>query len=215
MGLMRWLNRNRLAAMEDDEPAEEEAATTAAAPPETLYRLLSRLDTTYVDDGDEPVRFERHEVRGLRFPDGQVVVCDPLASRGGPDPVAQVDPEQDHVVEVIAARRGDADDTRNAFALLRLRESEPVSWSIEFDFRVDTATACFASRQALDALEDAEPLVDALDARLQVLHEGVAAFATGYGDGWYGCWLGADAEGQAVVILTPFDIVSASVAPAP
>ena len=101
-----------------------------------------------------------------------------------------------------------------------------------FGYGVDSGTGCFAAPEALAelgaALDDhyratrsyQDPLMKALEAADEptwsraVLdygsHGNVVAFSTGFGDGFYTTHWGLDARGDAVCLITDFDLVYAA-----
>jgi len=135
----------------------------------------------------------------------------------------------------------DTKQSRGAAAILRFSVASPVSWerarTVEDDdlemtgYGVDSATGCFLDSSALaivateleptrqweQRIEEAleiTPDDDWFSANIAVSQSpptNAIAFSTGFGDGLYASWFGLDADGNAVCLLTDFEVVDTEV----
>jgi hypothetical protein len=186
---------------------------------------------------DEPLRsragsfvLRRHAVGELLFPTGRVIACDPLVDPGAAPLDIALPAERGRVELSVAHFDGGPDaspaDQRVAFAALRFGDQAVATWTELAGYPVDSGTGGFLDPAAAAALSEwarrdpawFEVLLAALQSsyvdtwswvRLEI--EGgphvMAAFSTGFGDGWYPTWAGRDAGGVLACLVTDFGIV--------
>ena len=181
----------------------------------------------------------RHDSGSLLLPTGRIVACDPSVISGEEEAFVRTVPPGSYPVSLVLA--ADAEQTRVAAAILRFNDASPVSWerarTVEDDdlemtgYGVDSATGCFLDSSALSivateleptgqweqrieqALEVA-PDDDWFSANIAVSQSpptNAIAFSSGFGDGLYASWFGLDAAGNAVCLLTDFEVVDTEV----
>lgn len=177
----------------------------------------------------------RHDSGSLLLPTGRIVACDPSVISGEEEAFVRTVPPGSHPVSLVLA--ADAEQTRVAAAIVRFSDASPVSWerarTVEDDdlemtgYGVDSATGCFLDSSALaivateleptgqwdqlieEALEVA-PDDEWFSANVPVSQSpptNAIAFSSGFGDGLYASWFGLDASGNAVCLLTDFEVV--------
>ena len=177
----------------------------------------------------------RHDLGPLLLPTGRVVACDPSVISGEEEAFVRMVPPGSYPASLVLAT--DTEQARVAAAILRFSDASPVSWerarTVEDDdlemtgYGVDSATGCFLDSSALaivateleptglweqrieEALEVA-PDDDWFSANIAVSQSpptNAIAFSTGFGDGLYASWFGLDVAGNAVCLLTDFEVV--------
>ena len=187
-----------------------------------MLDLHTVFEATEASDGDRTVSLRVVPV-GRLTTSGWIVARDPLA--GDAAPFARRFAPGVHEVELLLETA--QDDTRVALARVVFSREAPVGFELAlregedvralapgqlFGFGVDAGTACFC-----DASEDANPnaLLADLEAHMATtwswavaLDEGgghrMVAFSSGYGDGIYSSWVGLDASGEPVCLVTDF-----------
>ena len=183
----------------------------------------------------------RHDSGSLLLPTGRVVACDPSVISGEEEAFVRMVPPGSYPASLVLAT--DTEQARVAAAILRFSDASPVSWerarTVEDDdlemtgYGVDSATGCFLDSSALaivateleptgqweqrieEALEVA-PDDDWFSANIAVSQSpptNAIAFSTGFGDGLYASWFGLDAAGNAVCLLTDFEVVDTEARP--
>jgi hypothetical protein len=169
----------------------------------------------------------RVEPLGTIVHDGILVACDPFS--GTPTAFARQFPAGSHAVEALVQRRNN--DERVALARVVFSPAVPVTFEHatrgdedirmlapgqHFGYGVDAGTGCFAAADCL--LEDPDDS-DALAAQFEADRRitwgtgrshprgdghGLVAFSSGYGDGIYASYVGLDAAGNPVCLVTDF-----------
>ena len=145
---------------------------------------------------------------------GRVAVCDPYAIK---DELRWVD----NVVNgkwqgsVILQDERPFDNYRVAILLAEAKNGNPATPWEQQDFRipVECATVCICNAQTfLSEANSDNNRFQRLCCRLAsrrcgggIFKWGVAS-STGYGDGFYACWVRRDRDGKAVAILVDFDL---------
>ena len=196
-----------------------------------LTRLLS--DAPAVRTRYGTARLECRTIGDLHLPSGRVVACDALVEPALPPFARAVAPGSYPVWLSIAHLPGD--DQRIAAAWLRLAEGLAEQWEPALleglpdqrdpAYGVDSGTGAFLSAEAAPLLASrldddfAEEAAAAMQAQYADTREWailpapgaaglhVALFSSGMGDGAYSSYWGFDAGGQAVCLLTDFDMV--------
>jgi hypothetical protein len=180
---------------------------------------------------DVELRVER---LGAIVHDGILVACDPFS--GTPQAFARRFPAGAHAVEALVQREG----KNEVIALARVVFSRAVPVTFElatrgdedvrmlapgqrFGFGVDAGTACFAASE--EVVDDAgDDLAEQLEADRRIgwrsarSHprgegHGVVAFTSGYGDGIYASYVGLDAGGTPVCLVTDFRCIDVLLPP--
>jgi hypothetical protein len=222
-----------LASLADDARSAVTAASAAMSPsgapgadpwlPPAAVAALFADPAAHREPGVE--RLEVVDLAPLDVPTGRVVAGDVFLADA---PIDRALRPGRHPVRVLLAHLDQGGGAVVAAAALGEagRATGWVSPDREIDageagYPVDSGTAAFQSeglpsgeasearwQAILDALKagyDKGELWAALDA-----DDGgasVVAFASGYGDGWYPLWLGVDAAGQPVALLTEFGVL--------
>lgn len=146
---------------------------------------------------------------------------------------ATVGPGHDRIAAALLVR-SPAPVARWTMAHLPTQEPRSLTDHEFFGYAVDAGTGCFAGLAAAEATaavmhEDAGMLEDPLSRGL--LADGsapgatlvspaagvdpVAAFSSGWGDGYYPTWIGLDAHDEVVVVVTDFLLTNEPFAPRP
>ena len=177
----------------------------------------------------------RHDSGSLLLPTGRIVACDPSVISGEEEAFVRTVPPGSYPVSIVLAT--DTEQARVAAAIVRFSDASPVSWerarTVEDDdlemtgYGVDSATGCFLDSSALaivatelettgqwdqlieEALEVA-PDDEWFSANIPVSQSpptNAIAFSSGFGDGLYASWFGLDSSGNAVCLVTDFEVV--------
>jgi Protein of unknown function (DUF4241) len=179
--------------------------------------------------GMDGVQLERCSLGRVDIPDGRVYACDPLAPMDTRPLAQRLSPGQYEVVlfVLVGTEHGaaDAKTERNVAVAVICSGETAVSWELASReggpsdaaaYGVDSGTGGFMGSRAIEQLVEGEVLglavKGALDGTLGAVVSiadgvSVAAVHSGMGDGTYDTWLGRDAQGQAAVILTDFDVL--------
>lgn len=198
-------------------------------------RLASAFDrafapgfTVRVDDAEVP--FEVLDLGLLTLRSGRLVACDPLADLGD-EPFDAVLQAGRFPVRLAVIKSPDWGD-RTVFARLVLGEGPVAQWEVAcfggqdaadldegdvFGYGVDAGTGCFVDADTARALlADDEGHQAIVDAWIPEKGEGliypygdgdIAVFHSGFGDGFYGTYLGYDADGALAAVLTNFEVI--------
>jgi hypothetical protein len=181
---------------------------------------------------DSELRVER---LGTLVHDGIVVACDPFS--GSPRAFARRFPAGAHAVEALVRREGKNEVI--AFARVVFSAAVPVTFELatrgdedvrmlapgqRFGYGVDAGTACFAASESL--VDDTDDLAAQFEADRRIgwrtgrSHprgegHGLVAFTSGYGDGIYSSYVGLDAGGTPVCLVTDFRCIDVLLPPVP
>ena len=235
---MGLFDRLRHIPMPDDEP-EPEPAPDEFFEPEELYERSGSIGRPFVSHRRTVTMLAR-PAGELELPSGRLAACDPYFARDTSPFNVTVAPGR-YPVELRVARFEDSGDQRVAAAIMRLREGEPVafeearadSWPTDplppgdfYGFPVDSATACLASPEALEAFAEAldgdpapgedDLLMCATEptyvhtwtwANLDLGRANLIAFSSGFGDGVYPLYWGRDASGEIVCAMCDLQVL--------
>lgn len=199
--------------------------------PFDLFSIFA--DRRFGDDIE--LRLER---LGTLVHDGILVACDPFS--GSPQAFARGFPAGAHAVEALVRR----ENKNEVIALARVVFSPTVPVTFElatrgdedvrmlapgqrFGYGVDAGTACFAASEGLvDAADDNDDLAAQFEADRRIgwrtarSHprgegHGLVAFTSGHGDGIYSSYIGLDAAGTPVCLVTDFRCIDVLLPPTP
>ena len=227
---MGLFDRLRHLPIPDDEP---EAEPDEFLEPAELYELSGGAGRVFVSHRRRVTMLAR-PAGELALPSGVLVACDPYFARDTSPFNVTLTPGR-YPVELRVAQFEDPADQRVAAVIVRLREGQPVtfeearadSWPTDplppgdfYGFPVDSATACLASPEALEAFAaalDADPLPGEDDllmramapsyvptwswANVELGGANLIAFSSGFGDGVYPLYWGRDASGDIVCAM--------------
>jgi hypothetical protein len=196
--------------------------------PFDLFSIFA--DRRFGDDSE--LRIER---LGTIVHDGILVACDPFS--GSPEAFARRFPAGAHAVEALVQRA----NKNEMIALARVVFSPAVPVTFElatrgdedvrmlapgqhFGYGVDAGTACFAASE--DLVDDNDDLAAQFEADRRIgwrtarghprgAGHGVVAFSSGYGDGIYSSYVGLDAAGTPVCLVTDFRCIDVLLPPVP
>jgi hypothetical protein len=190
----------------------------------------------HADEGPMPVTL--HQLGRMVFPLGQLVVADPYLLGAHPRPIAQTlrDTPYDVVAADLEITLGHhrtaagilvgGDGPVVSWEYARCAGARPgLRWDSYLGYGVDSGVGCFVG---VPAAKRIGPVLEADDGRLQdrlsrtlfgeeepvglvvevVAGMPLAAFPSGWGDGCYPTWLGLDAAGEVVVVVTDFMVVT-------
>lgn len=185
---------------------------------------------------DATVNFYGITIGKLKIVSGTIVACDPGHIDEYGIPFTQVFPKGEYPVqlaianveneEAIAFARinfSDAPVERWELALQEGQSPLPVGGNKMHGYSVDLGVGMFADQEASKAV-DKTKLTD-LDAELYLemdkhYHNGwrytmhhfgqhnLAVFSSGFGDGYYGSYIGFDAQGSPCRLVTDFNVVN-------
>ena len=198
-------------------------------------RLISAFDRAYglgfsvrVDEADVP--FTVLDLGLLSLRSGRLVACDPLADLTD-QPLAAELPVGRFAVRLAVIESPEWGD-RTVFARLVLSDRPVVRWEMAplagedasnleegevTGYGVDAGTGCFVDAETARALladEDGHQVI--IDAWIPEKREGViypygdgdiAVFHSGFGDGFYGTYLGYDADAALAAVVTDFAVI--------
>ena len=190
-------------------------------------------DEIEITTEDEEIKLSKKDIGLLSLPTGKIVACDPIVCGQLTEFRRTVHPGSYPVSVYIA--RIDGFDTRVALASLRFSDKKPVKWEMAlkegqnieeledgyiFGYAVDAGTGGFMDKAAADKIDETDiDMFDMLDDTLfnddhkpygivSVTGENdVAAFLSGYGDGYYASYFGIDEDGNLCILVTDFDIL--------
>jgi hypothetical protein len=186
-------------------------------------------------EGARPVTVSIVEAGAVHLPTGRVAVADPAFLHAEGCVLMRRVPEGRYGVRLSLATFEETGDARVGLAWIEFSNARPVRWEgARFEptrvfgapverasFGVDSATACFASAEAAEALREvmARGWREWFDALAECLQEGpgttswgradvdaarglnAVVFSSGWGDGSYACWWGFDAQGEVCRLL--------------
>ena len=133
----------------------------------------------------------------------------------------QPEPQQRHL-RVAAARLRVAESPAVAWEMALLEHQDPATLTepdAYFGYAVDAGTSCFVDVDSLEPILDHDDetgaLIEAFEGedgeRVHVVHvtepedgHEIVAFSSGWGDGRYPTWIGRDADGAVVELVTEF-----------
>lgn len=172
-----------------------------------------------------------HPVGAIAIPDGRLVAGDAFDLSEATGQEIAVPPGTYSVSVALVPLRPEQrlfGEERLAYASLRLSEEEAVRWEPVVDalgeaveIGIDSATAAFASREGRRALASRFESQDHVSAEFEVALNPVyetgwtlleadgaqlAAFQTGFGDGFYPVYRALDAQGRPVAIVIDFKV---------
>ncbi len=203
-------------------------------PPHTA-NLLALWNATAVGTTPGAWTLRRHDSGSLLLPTGRIVACDPSVISGEEEAFVRTVPPGAYPVSLVIA--SDSEQACVAAAIVRFADSAPVSWErartaededLEMTgYGVDSATGCFLDSSALaivstelepsgqwerliDQALEAAPDDDWFSGDIHVSQSpptNAIVFSSGMGDGLYASWFGLDAAGNAVCLLTDFEVV--------
>ena len=183
------------------------------------------LHTAFAARGTGEITLELHAI-GTLVHDGQIVASDPLV-HSEQRPFARGFPPGAHPVEVLVTR--ERKDERVALARIVFAPGVPVSFELatrgdedlralspgqRFAYGVDAGTGCFSAAGAQDEVDSDAMLAD-LEAHQRFTWSWATAlpsagghrmiaFSSGYGDGTYASYVGVDAVGAPLCLITDF-----------
>jgi hypothetical protein len=135
------------------------------APIEDVYRAFDRSGVTGTSFGD-PVVLTTHPVADVTLPTGVLVAADPFFLDWA-EPYTAVLPPGSHPVSLLVADWPADSDRRNAAAMLRVADGDPVRWELAlvadqdpstlgqdevFGYGVDAGMGSFTSPEAIAAI---------------------------------------------------------------
>jgi hypothetical protein len=197
-------------------PAEQDRARVFERRPATLPPGIA-----VIPEPDAPTLTDDVIAGRLSLPTGRVVADGALV--GQADPMSQAAAPGDHPVFATVGRLPGVASDQVAFATLVVSDAPTVSWVPGTTVAVDGGTAGFTSAEGsarlgglgadanVAALEDAFDSLTAHDDLITEVPIGggtdLAMFASGYGDGTYGVYIGLDADSKPTRYVMDFAIV--------
>jgi hypothetical protein len=193
------------------------------------------IDGTRAKASGRDATFTRKRLGALEVTSGRIAAFDPLVE-DAPEPFVTAFPKGAFAVELAVARIGDDERiafarvvfsdrpvARWELALLKGQDPADLGPDEFFGYGVDSGTGAFMDAEAAKALAAGLRADDALSDRIVTRMDEVsrttwsavlwdlggrnaALFSSGWGDGFYASYVGYDAKGRVVRLLTDFGV---------